>query len=101
MGFMRHDYVNFGIEGSLPLALDALAAAVPPRKDSNLDRSEIRALLQQELERGREDTSYPLKPQRLVADIRAAMGADDIMLADTGAIKMWMARLYPTDKPNT
>lgn len=25
----------------------------------------------------------------------------DIVLVDTGAIKMWMARLYPTYKPNT
>ena len=29
------------------------------------------------------------------------MGDDDIVLADTGAIKMWMARLYPTYKPST
>lgn len=42
-----------------------------------------------------------MKPQRLVSDIRAAMGASDIVLADTGATKMWMARLYPTYQPNT
>jgi len=36
-----------------------------------------------------------------VADIRAAMGRDDIVLVDTGALKMWMARLYPTYEPNT
>ena len=50
---------------------------------------------------GRNDNSYPVKPQRLVADIRAAMGAQDITLVDTGAVKMWMARLYPTYQPNT
>jgi acetolactate synthase-1/2/3 large subunit len=33
--------------------------------------------------------------------IRAAMGPEDIVLADTGAVKMWMARLYPTYKANT
>jgi acetolactate synthase-1/2/3 large subunit len=26
---------------------------------------------------------------------------DDIVLCDTGAVKMWMARLYPTHRPNT
>jgi thiamine pyrophosphate-dependent acetolactate synthase large subunit-like protein len=31
----------------------------------------------------------------------AAMGADDIVPVDTGALKMWMARLCPTYKPNT
>jgi acetolactate synthase-1/2/3 large subunit len=50
---------------------------------------------------GRNDHSYPLKPQRIVADIRAAMGEKDIVLVDTGAVKMWMARLYPTYLPNT
>jgi len=36
-----------------------------------------------------------------VADTRAALGRSDIVLADTGAVKMWMARLYPTYEPNT
>jgi acetolactate synthase-1/2/3 large subunit len=58
-------------------------------------------LLRDELAQGARADSYPLKPQRLVADIRAAMGPSDIALVDTGAIKMWMARLYPTYQPNT
>jgi len=37
----------------------------------------------------------------VVADIRATLDDTDIVLADTGAIKMWMARLYPTYRPNT
>jgi len=36
-----------------------------------------------------------------VLDIRASLGDSDIVLADTGAVKMWMARLYPTYAPNT
>ena len=35
------------------------------------------------------------------AETRAALTASDIVLADTGAIKMWMAHLYPTYQPNT
>lgn len=53
------------------------------------------------MERGRKDNSYPLKPQRIVADIRTALGEEDIVLVDTGAVKMWMAHLYPTYRPNT
>ncbi len=33
--------------------------------------------------------------------VRAAMGREDIALVDSGAVKMWMARLYPTYRPNT
>jgi acetolactate synthase-1/2/3 large subunit len=42
-----------------------------------------------------------MHPARIVADTRAALGRDDIVLVDTGALKMWMARLYPTYAPNT
>jgi acetolactate synthase-1/2/3 large subunit len=61
----------------------------------------IRRLLAEELERGGADDRFPLAPARIVADTRAAMGRDDIVLVDTGALKMWMARLYPTYSPNT
>lgn len=61
----------------------------------------MRELVEAELAKGRESDAFPLKPQRIVNDIRAAMGDEDIVLADTGAIKMWMARLYPTYAPLT
>jgi acetolactate synthase-1/2/3 large subunit len=49
----------------------------------------------------RADDRFPLAPARIVADTREALGPDDIVLVDTGALKMWMARLYPTYAPNT
>jgi acetolactate synthase-1/2/3 large subunit len=61
----------------------------------------IRELLAAELSRGRADDRFPLHPARIVADTRAALGREDIVLVDTGALKMWMARLYPTYAPNT
>ncbi|MCB1374408.1 MAG: acetolactate synthase large subunit [Rhodobacteraceae bacterium] len=93
--------VSVGIEGDIPAALDNLTAAVGKTFEVNPDASAIRGMLVKELEGGRDDTSFPVKPARLVSDIRRAMGRDDIVLADTGAIKMWMARLYPTYAPNT
>ena len=50
-------------------------------------------------ERGQADERFPMAPARIVADTRAALGRDDIVLVDTGALKMWMARLYPTYAP--
>ena len=96
-----HYNVEVGIEGDISAALDALAAAVPGNFGRDVTSCAIRAILAEELDRGRANDSFPVKPQRLVADIRAAMGREDIVLADTGAIKMWMARLYPTYEPNT
>jgi acetolactate synthase-1/2/3 large subunit len=48
-----------------------------------------------------EDDSVPLKPQRVVWDLRQALGDDDILISDVGAHKVWLARLYPASAPNT
>ncbi|HEY2703571.1 MAG TPA: acetolactate synthase large subunit [Candidatus Dormibacteraeota bacterium] len=87
--------------GDIAEALERLADMVPPRAAIAAADMRIRALHRAELDRGAQDASFPLKPQRVVADIRAALDDTDIVLADTGAIKMWMARLYPTHRPNT
>jgi acetolactate synthase-1/2/3 large subunit len=96
-----HYPVTVSVEGNLSLALDGLSEAVTPKEGLDATERKIRCMLQDELEQGARADSYPLKPQRLVADIRAAMGDSDIALVDTGAVKMWMARLYPTYQPNT
>jgi len=96
-----HYPVAVGIEGNIALTLDELAQKLSPTSGLTAAGQHIRAVLQREREQGAQDTSFPVKPQRLVSDIRAAMGEADIVLADTGAVKMWMARLYPTYQPNT
>jgi len=92
--------LEVGLQGSIGEALDAIAGAstihpvsaeVPP----------VRAHLREEWEDGAADDGFPLAPARIVHDIRTAMGRTDIVLCDTGAAKMWMARLYPTYEPNT
>jgi acetolactate synthase-1/2/3 large subunit len=96
-----HYDVAVGIQADIGHTLDALAHAVTRRFDAGTSGEKIRHLLTEELGRGAADDSFPLKPQRVVADTRAALGRSDIVLADTGAVKMWMARLYPTYEPNT
>ena len=93
--------VTVGIESSIAEALDAIAAQAEPKHSMPAVSTRARDLLHEELDRGRRDTSFPVKPQRLVADTRAALGESDIVLCDTGALKMWMARLYPCYRPET
>ena len=96
-----HYSVDVGIIGDISESLDALAEALDDHvfvADPEIPGS---GLLNEEFERGQQDSRYPLAPQRLVADIRAALGRSDVVLVDTGATKMWMARLYPTYEPNT
>ena len=93
--------VEVGVQADISATLDALAAATSRRWQPGEGGEKIRALLADELARGAGDDSFPVKPQRVVSDTRAALGRSDIVLADTGAVKMWMARLYPTYEPNT
>jgi acetolactate synthase-1/2/3 large subunit len=96
-----HYDVEVGVQADISRTLDALAGATTRKFELGESGEKIRRLLADELALGAGDDSFPLKPQRVVADTRAALGRSDIVLADTGAVKMWMARLYPTYEPNT
>jgi acetolactate synthase-1/2/3 large subunit len=47
------------------------------------------------------DESMPMKPQRVIWDLRQALADDDILVSDVGAHKVWLALHYPTARPNT
>jgi acetolactate synthase I/II/III large subunit len=97
----RNYDVTVGIQSEISAALDQLADAVDLRFTPGPSVERIRTMLAEELEAGAESDAYPLMPQRIVAETRAVVGRNDIVLADTGAVKMWMARLFPTYEPNT
>ena len=42
-----------------------------------------------------------IKPQKVLWDVRMALAPQDILLSDVGAHKMWVARYYQCDLPNT
>jgi len=48
-----------------------------------------------------DDTRGLIRPQKVLWDVREVMGPDDILLSDVGAHKMWTARYYQCDAPNT
>lgn len=47
------------------------------------------------------DDAFPIKPQKIIYDLRQVMGPEDIVVCDVGAHKMWMARHYHCERPNT
>jgi acetolactate synthase-1/2/3 large subunit len=96
-----HYDVAVGLHSDIGRSLDAFTDAVGQHTRDTPGQDRIRALLAGELARGQRDDRFPLAPARIVADTRAALRREDIVLVDTGALKMWMARLYPTYEPNT
>jgi len=61
----------------------------------------IRKEFDQAFDRIARDDSFPMIPQRIIHDVRRALGRKDILISDVGAHKMWIARLYPCYVPNT
>jgi acetolactate synthase-1/2/3 large subunit len=47
------------------------------------------------------DNSFPLKPQRIISDVRKSLSDSDIVISDVGMHKVWTARMYKTYEPNT
>lgn len=47
------------------------------------------------------DERVPLHPARAVADLRAVLPADGIVVADPGPAGLWVARTFPTTEPGT
>ncbi len=62
---------------------------------------EIKEKMVKEHESYSTDASFPMKPQRILSDIRKVMGKDEILISDVGAHKMWIARHYNCYEPNT
>jgi acetolactate synthase I/II/III large subunit len=96
-----HYSVDVGIIGDISASLDAVTEALGEHRFDADPEIPGSGLLAEEFARGQQDSRYPLAPQRLVADTRAALDRSDVVLVDTGATKMWMARLYPTFERNT
>ncbi|WP_455199308.1 acetolactate synthase large subunit [Kaarinaea lacus] len=61
----------------------------------------VKEKVEEHLAEGKDDSRYPLVPQRIVSDVRKVMPDDGIIALDNGMYKIWFARNYPTSQPNT
>jgi len=95
------DYMPaFSLAGDISENLRRLGAVVKKKKiESYFFR--LRDIVGEELSCFAEDRSFPLRPQRIVYEMREALGRDDIVVSDVGAHKLWIARLYPAYEANT
>ena len=106
--------------GDIDGSLRRLLTAVQPRGISGRDAGErhearetlvhadLRTALLEELAgsvgsgaTGPGEDALPITPQRAIADLREALGPEDIVVSDVGAHKVWVARLYQAYEPNT
>ena len=88
--------------GDIADSMEWLTKEIKVQKQWNFSRfMAVKAHLEKHLRDGIDDESFPVVPQRLVADIRKVMPYDGIIALDNGVYKIWFARNYKANKPNT
>ncbi len=86
--WQMNELINEKFAGKLPLF------------DINM-RKELRDTMANDFAAEKDDTAFPVKPQKILWDVRQFMGDDDILLSDVGAHKMWISRYFQCTTPNT
>jgi acetolactate synthase I/II/III large subunit len=91
------------IVGDISDALKEIGDRVhrPDSKHLNQQFASTRQDMQTNYEQYANDTGFPIKPQKLIYDLRQVLDPEDIVISDVGAHKMWMARHYHCEQPNT
>lgn len=87
--------------GNIRQSLRHLMAEEIYPKDAEYASNTLRKIILDQLNEHRDDADFPMKPQKILSDVRSVMAEDDIVISDVGAHKMWIARMYPCYQPNT
>ncbi len=94
-----HYILEAGVLGDISSSLTRIADVATKVHGGKTDN--LKGIIANELDDFADSTAYPLKPQKILYDTRQAMALEDILISDVGAHKMWIARLFRCEKPNT
>jgi acetolactate synthase-1/2/3 large subunit len=94
-----HYPVAVGVTGDIRHSLERIAKLATPHEGHHI--RPLRERLVEEMDQHRDDVDFPVKPQKIIWDLRTALDLEDIVVCDVGAHKMWMARMFRCEHPNT
>ena len=95
-----HYGVRVGVVGDIGQSLARIAELARPHSGAQ-NLSPLRDALIKDMNEHAASEAYPVQPQKLIWDLRTAMDLKDIAICDVGAHKMWMARMFRCEHPNT
>jgi acetolactate synthase I/II/III large subunit len=87
--------------GDIAHVLARLAAGCSRQPSEALGDCRLRELVQGALSEAREDTHFPMRPPRVLADIREVLASNDLLVSDVGLHKLWIGRIFPAHEPGT
>jgi acetolactate synthase-1/2/3 large subunit len=94
-----HYIVEVGVVGEIATALERLAERAPASEETGY--ASLHNVIREQLAAHADDPGFPVKPQRILSEMRRVLGPEDIVVSDVGAHKLWIARMYPAVAPNT
>ncbi len=96
----EHYIVEVGVLGDLRLSLEHLGPELRPFDAAWATEARKRVMQGFEAELAGPPT-WPMRPQHLMRGLRSALTPDDLIICDVGAHKLWMARMFPCEVPNS
>lgn len=95
-----HYVIGVGVVGNIALSIEAIGQSLQPcpAEWARHCRRTIQGGFDEDFAASR---SWPMRPQHIVQDLRAALKPDALVICDVGAHKLWMARMFPCERPNT
>ena len=86
--------------GDIAHVLARLAAGCS-RSQTTAGTSRLHEVVMGALSEARDDDHFPMRPPRVLWDIREALGRNDILVSDVGLHKLWIGRMFPAHEPGT
>lgn len=103
--FSRADKVYFpqlDVVGDIAENVELLTKHITKQESWDFtEYANIKQYMEKHISAGSDSNSFPVTPQRLVADVRKAMPADGIVTLDNGVYKIWFTRNYKAYQPHT
>ena len=91
--------IEVSVRGDLKHSLMRIAELATPHQGQPMRA--LREALVEDMNQHAKDEGFPIKPQKIIWDLRTALHSEDIVICDVGAHKMWMARMFRCEYPNT
>ena len=87
--------------GDIAHVLARLAAGCSRAQSAPAPSCRLRELVLGALSEARDDDHFPMRPPRVLADIRKRSVRRDLLVSDVGLHKLWIGRMFPAHEPGT
>jgi len=91
--------ISVGVVGDINHSLAEMATMIKASESEPM--RPLRDMLIEDMNLQRDDSSHPVKPQKIIWDLRTVLDLEDIVICDVGAHKLWMSRMFRCEYPNT